>query len=73
MHLLHVNDELDFLVRFYVTVFLYPSREMVLSGLHNSEAAHILRLLDKLDAAVLKHWHNEAVWNTVLAITADGR
>ena len=48
-------------------------RWLVLSGLHNSEAAQILRLLDKLEAAVLKHWHNEAVWNTVLAITADGR
>ena len=48
-------------------------RWLVLSGLHNREAEHIQQLLAELNVVVLKHWHNEAVWNTVLAITADGR
>jgi ribosomal protein L11 methyltransferase len=45
-------------------------RWLVLSGLHTSEAEIILKLLGKLDVVVLKHWHSETVWNTILAITA---
>lgn len=52
---------------------LRQHRWLVLSGLHNSEATHVQQLLTELDTVVLKHWHSEAVWNTLLAITADGR
>jgi hypothetical protein len=29
-----------------------------------------LKLLEKLEVIVLKHWRSETVWNTLLAITA---
>ena len=45
-------------------------RWLVLSGLQTNEAENILKLLKKMDVVVLKHWHSEAVWNTLLAITA---
>ena len=48
-------------------------RWLVLSGLQNSEADRILEILDQLDVAVLKHWRSEKIWNTVLAITKNGR
>ena len=45
-------------------------RWLVLSGLHTGEAEDILKLLEKLEVIVLKHWRSETVWNTLLAITA---
>ena len=48
-------------------------RWLVLSGLHNKEAAKVLKTLGELDALVLKHWQSDSVWNTVLAITTTGR
>ncbi|NNK13403.1 MAG: methyltransferase [Desulfofustis sp.] len=43
---------------------------LVLSGLQTSEVENILKFLEKLNVVVLKHWHSETVWNTLLAITA---
>lgn len=48
-------------------------RWLVLSGLQNKEAEEIMRILAELDVAVLKQWQSDSVWNTVLAITTDGR
>jgi ribosomal protein L11 methyltransferase len=44
-------------------------RWLILSGLQTSEAEKIKTLLANLDVAVLKHWHSESVWSTLLAIT----
>ncbi len=49
---------------------VHHHRWLVLSGLQTIEAQNILNLLEKLGVVVLKHWHSEAVWNTLLAITA---
>jgi len=48
-------------------------RWLVLSGLQNREAESILAQLAELDALVLKHWQSDNIWNTILAITSDGR
>lgn len=47
-------------------------RWLVLSGLHHEEAEKILKILAELNTSVLKHWRSDAVWSTILAITADG-
>ena len=52
-------------------VFLH--RWLVLSGLQNEEVHKIRTLLADLDILVLKHWQSDGVWNTILAITRDGR
>lgn len=52
---------------------LANQRWLVLSGLQNSEVDVILNLLDDLDVLVLKHWRSDDIWNTLLAITRDGR
>jgi len=52
---------------------LKRQRWLVLSGLQNAEAQAMLRLLDDLDALVLKHWQSDNIWNTILSITKNGR
>lgn len=52
---------------------LQHQRWLVLSGLQNSEAEKIVRILSDLDVLILKHWQSDAIWNTILAITKDGR
>lgn len=47
-------------------------RWLVLSGLQHGEAENILKILAELNALVLKHWHSDALWSTILAITTDG-
>lgn len=48
-------------------------RWLVLSGLQNKEAEKIIKILAELDVVVLRQWQRDSLWNTVLAITADGR
>lgn len=48
-------------------------RWLVLSGLLNEEAEQVRSHLEKLDAAIVKQWKSDAVWNTLLAITRSGR
>lgn len=52
---------------------LRHQRWLVLSGLQNREAESILRILEDLGVLVLKHWQSDNIWNTILAITQDGR
>lgn len=49
--------------------YLQRHRWLVLSGLQNDEAEKILNTLAERHAPVLKHWHDERVWHTILAIT----
>lgn len=46
---------------------------LVLSGLQNDEAEKILKTLAERNTPVLKHWHDDGIWNTILAITTDAR
>ncbi len=48
-------------------------RWLVLSGLLNDEAQRIRSRLEDHDAAIVKQWKSDAVWNTLLAITRHGR
>jgi ribosomal protein L11 methyltransferase len=43
----------------------------VLSGLLNSEAEKIKEYLETQPVHILKHWHQNGVWNTFLGITAE--
>ncbi len=52
---------------------LRHQRWLVLSGLQNREADKIMKILARLDVAVLKHWLSEGIWHTILAITKNGR
>jgi ribosomal protein L11 methyltransferase len=52
---------------------LRHQRWLVLSGLQNREAESILGMLARLDVLVLKRWLSDNIWNTILAITKDGR
>ena len=71
--LLAANIGLPVLQDLLTAEHLCHHRWLVLSGLQNKEAEEILKILAELDVVVLKHWQSDSVWNTLMAITADGR